>query len=87
VLSGYPCVIGLVPCECDCCRRLRSLDPHEEQFSKLHEKLLLLQISHRQAALTAMHAGHIKPSTVRLPDLHAANLFLQAHQTLQVIVN
>eukprot|EP00775_Hariotina_reticulata_P010205 gene10205-10366_t len=66
------------------CRRLRGLDPHEEQFSKLHEKLLLLQISHRQAALAAMHAGHIKPSTVRLPDLHAANLFLQAHQTLQV---
>eukprot|EP00878_Enallax_costatus_P002970 GHUV01003166.1.p1 GENE.GHUV01003166.1~~GHUV01003166.1.p1 ORF type:complete len:1079 (+),score=465.60 GHUV01003166.1:1177-4413(+) len=66
------------------CRRLRALDPSGEQFSKRHEKLLQLQVTHRQAILAAARAARLRTNTVRLPDLHAANLFLQAYCALQI---
>lgn len=36
-----------------------------------------LQVTHRNSVLTAMRGAHGQVSAVRLPDLHAANLFLQ----------
>lgn len=66
------------------CKRLRALDPSGEQFSRRHEKLLLLQLTHRQGVLAAARAARLRTSTVRLQDLHAANLFLQAYCALQI---
>jgi hypothetical protein len=105
-------------------KRLRQLDRPEKQFSKDHEKMLLLQVqggglprlceqhcgtgpflsavglrlvhthsgpnpsaalpchcrlqvSHRLSLLGALRSAHAQVQNVRLPDLHAANLFLQ----------
>jgi hypothetical protein len=35
------------------------------------------QVSHRHSVLTAMRGAHAQVQAVRIPDLHAANLFLQ----------
>uniref|UniRef100_A0A383WA65 XPG-I domain-containing protein n=1 Tax=Tetradesmus obliquus TaxID=3088 RepID=A0A383WA65_TETOB len=65
-------------------RRLRALDPAAEQFSRRQEKLLLLQASHRNACQHALRSQRLRPQLVALPDLHAANLFLQGYSTLQI---
>lgn len=44
---------------------------------------MLVQLTHRQATLSTLR-NQRRPLSVQLPDLHAANLFLQAYATLQV---
>jgi hypothetical protein len=43
-----------------------------------------LQASHRNACQHALRMTRLRPSLVALPDLHAANLFLQGYSTLQI---
>jgi hypothetical protein len=42
------------------------------------------QASHRNACQHALRMTRLRPGLVALPDLHAANLFLQGYSTLQI---
>jgi hypothetical protein len=44
----------------------------------------LPQASHRNACQHALRMTRLRPALVALPDLHAANLFLQGYSTLQI---